>query len=160
MVYLLMIGCGLRRGEVATLRLADLQKAGRTPGHRRLDRQSCAYANRASSGLGKVPVEGASLRRRMGTFWGDGLTPKGSWLLVRQNVRECYAMLRNVGAPCCLIFGQNGRLETVSDPNDRFDVLICVFYWFFSQSPKVHIDRWCEHQESRSRHNLSSVLHQ
>ena len=59
--------------------------------------------------------------------------------------------------------------ESVSGSDDRLHVVVCVYPEFFPQPADVHIQgAWAYlghvapdvHQENRSGHNLSCVLHQ
>ena len=91
-----MLGCGLRRGEVAGPHAAITSNNGGALGDRRPDRQGGAHPHGAGAGLGEVGggrVDDGSADQgtgplfrcvsRRGSVWGDGITEKVIWHVVK-----------------------------------------------------------------------------
>jgi integrase len=88
----MLIGCGLRRGELLALRVDSIQSR-RALGHRRPAGQGWAYQNGSDTGEnwrremdgGQRNHDGAFFRSidKRGRVWGTGMTPKVLWEIVK-----------------------------------------------------------------------------
>src|ERR1700727_2338109 len=97
----LLIGCGLRRAEVTTLRLEDLQLReghwviadlrGKRGHIRTIPVPPWVKEAVDSWTVGAGITSGPLLRsiNKAGRIWGDGFTPKVIWAIVKANAKSC-----------------------------------------------------------------------
>jgi integrase len=97
----LLIGCGLRRAEVTTLRLEDLQlREGHwviadlrvKGGHIRTIPVPQWLKEAVDSWTGGAGITSGPLLRsinKAGRIWGHGFTPKVIWAIVKANAKSC-----------------------------------------------------------------------
>src|SRR5207245_9245715 len=129
-VLALLIGCGLRRAELVGLRTGDFQ----------VREEHCVMADLVGKGkhIRTVPVplwakrsvdewtaaavinEGATFRRvsRLDKIWGDGITPKAIWHVVRAAAKRAdiknlapHALRRTCALLCHLAGGELEQIQ-------------------------------------------------